>query len=414
MLPLATIQTMASDNDRKRVAAELFGTIPPALGSYFRVYDSLLARRENFVLDFEESKPGNRTPNRLITQSDVLEVATVLRRDPTLTLNQASEQLRIQPGTIRLPQQLRLTILVSAQVLLMLDFTGPMDTWQPSERFVDFVSRCIPKTAGFSAAAKSALENQRSMKAWKLRARFRLSFKGTDNLARHLFLDPSHPDGPSLYIFHYTAFLKTQLDRLRQQNFHKDSDTLACLKRYVHIISFPSVPLFGPVLVAPLLTERSGCLPPRLLAETLHSIQTILFDFGDHRSSRILERLITKQGFDEDCAQAHGYKMFTDADMMEYRYWGERLAILQGFMRERPPRNKFERWIKWQTSESNAFATALAALLISIVVGVLSLAVAALQSWLAWKAWAEPVSNDDNTIAILQEIADLLRQQSRR
>ncbi|KAH6850364.1 hypothetical protein B0I37DRAFT_112381 [Chaetomium sp. MPI-CAGE-AT-0009] len=380
--------TMASDNERKRVAAELFGTSPPALGFYFRVYDSLLARREDSVLEFEDSEPVNRTPTRPITHSDVLEVATVLRRNPTLTLDQASEQLRTQQGTIRLTQQLRHTMLVSAQALFMLDFTGPVDTWQPSERFVDFVSRCIPKTARFSAPAKSALENQRSMKAWKLRARFRLSFKGTDNLARHLLLDPSHPDGPTLYIFHYTAFLKAQLDRLRQQKFHKDSDTLACLK--------------------------SGCLPPRLLAETLHSIQTILFNFDDHRSSRILERLITKQGFDEDCAQAQGYKMFTDADMMEYRYWGERLAILQGFMRERPPRNRFERWVKWQTSESNAFALALAALLVSIVVGVLSLAVAALQSWLAWKAWKEPVSNADDTIAILQEIADLLRQQPRR
>ncbi|KAK4172175.1 hypothetical protein QBC36DRAFT_390612 [Triangularia setosa] len=383
---------MASNSDRKRVAAELFDTTPLALGFYFRVYDSLLARGGEYVLEVEESELGNRTPTRPISHSDVFEVAAVLRRDPTLTLNQASEQLRTQTrtqsGTICLTQQLNYTMRVSAQALLMLDFTEPVDTWEPSERFVDFVSRCIPKKAGFSAVAKSALENQRSMKAWKLRARFRLSFKGTDNLARHLLLDPSHPDGPTLYIFHYTAFLKAQLDRLRQQNFHKDSDTLACLK--------------------------SGCLPPRLLAETLHSIQTILFGIGDHRSSHILERLITKHGFDEDCAQAQGYKMFTDVDMVEYQYWGERLVILQGFMRERPPRNRFERWIKWQTSESNAFAIALAALLISIVVGALSLAVATLQSWLAWKAWAEPVSNDDGTIAILQEIADLLRQQSRR
>jgi hypothetical protein len=127
--------------------------------------------------------------------------------------------------------------------------------------------------------------------------------KGTDNLARHLLLDPSHPDGPTLYIFQYTAFLKAQLDRLRQQNFHKDSDTLACLKMHVHIMSFPSFLLFLLVLVVLFLTGRSGCLPPRLLVETLYSVQVILFDFDDHRSSRILERLITKQGFDEDCTE---------------------------------------------------------------------------------------------------------------
>ncbi|KAK3900580.1 hypothetical protein C8A05DRAFT_17123 [Staphylotrichum tortipilum] len=91
-----------------------------------------------------------------------------------------------------------------------------------------------------------------------------------------------------------------------------------------------------------------------------------------------------------------------DSDIMEYRYWGERLAALQAFMRERPPRN------------GNAFALALAALLISVVVGVLGRAVAALQTWVACEAWAAPVSNDDDTLATLREIVDLLREQARR
>jgi hypothetical protein len=80
-------------------------------------------------------------------------------------------------------------------------------------------------------------------------------------------------------------------------------------------------------------------------------------------------------------------------------------------MWERPPRNRFERWITRQTPESNASAMALAALLISIVVGVLGLAAAGLQSWIAWKAWTEPVANDDDTVAVLREIAGLPRQQ---
>jgi hypothetical protein len=162
------------------------------------------------------------------------------------------------------------------------------------------------------------------------------------------------------------------------------------------------------------LTASSGCLPPRLLAETLHSIQAILFHFDDRRSSRILERLITKHGFDEGCAQVEGYKIFDDADHLEYWYWGERLAALYNFTRERPPRNKLERWMKWQTSESNAFAVALAALLISIVVGLLSLGLGGFQAWIAWQAWKDPVSNDDEATALLREIAELLRQQRGR
>ncbi|KAK3896782.1 hypothetical protein C8A05DRAFT_39667 [Staphylotrichum tortipilum] len=378
---------MASNNDHERVADELFGTVPPALGLYFHVYDSLLVHKGDYVLPFEDSVSPARI--RPVTNDGLLEAAAVLRRDPALTLDQTCEHLAARPGRTSGTHEFRLTTLVSTQAVFMLDSTEPAERWLPGERFVDFVSRRIPETAGISAAAKSAVENQRSMKAWKLRARFRLLFKGTTNLAHHLLLDPLHPDGPTLYIFHYTAFLRAQLGRLHQHKVQKDPDTLACLKL--------------------------GCLPPRLIIETLHSIQTILFHFSDHRSSRILERLITKQGFDDDCAQIHGYKMSADdGDMMEYRYWGERLAALQAFMRERPPRNGFERWIKWQTSESNAFALALAALLISVVVGFLGLAVAALQTWIAWEAWTAPVSNDDDTLATLREIVDLLRDQARR
>jgi hypothetical protein len=237
---------MASDHDRKRIAAELFRTTPPALGFYFRLYDSLIVRNDVYALQIEEPEPA-QFPARSITHNDILEAAAVLRRDPTLTLDQASEQLRPPrppPGTARSIELSRITILASVQAMVMLDPTGPVDRWQPSEPFIDFVSRCFPKLAGLaeSAAAKSALENQRSMKAWKLRARFRLSLKGTDNLARHLLLDLSHPDEPALFIFHYTAFLKVQLERLQREGFQKDSEPLASLKRYVYLQSSLSRP----------------------------------------------------------------------------------------------------------------------------------------------------------------------------
>lgn len=96
-------------------------------------------------------------------------------------------------------------------------------------------------------------------------------------------------------------------------------------------------------------------------------------------------------------------------------FWGRRLAEIHAFVSDRPPRNKFERWVKWQTSESNAFIVALAALLISIVVGILSLGLAVLQSWIAWKAWKDPIPADDaDIVAKLQELMELIRQQNGR
>ncbi len=202
------------------------------------MYDSLFAPKEDYVLQFEDSDPQART--KPVTHNDILAAAAVLRRDPALTLDQASEQLAARSGIACSAQEFRFTLLVSTQALLMLDSTGQADRWQPDERFVDFVSRRIPETAGpCSAALKAATENQRSMKAWKLRARFRLSFKGTDNLARHLLLDPLHPDGPTLYIFHYTAFLKAHMDRLGEAEFSSKRFRYACQSENVGRLPFP-------------------------------------------------------------------------------------------------------------------------------------------------------------------------------
>jgi hypothetical protein len=401
---------MGDNNYRTRIASELLDSVPSSLGSYFKVYDNLIARGDAHVLQIEDPKlePEHTSP---ITHDDILLAAEILRGDPTLTLDQASEQLRIRLRTACSTRQSTLTILLTVRAMLMLeaDRTGSGNGWRSSECFVDFASRYIPKASAMSVAVMGALEDRKAMKAWKLKARFNLSFRGTDDLARHLLLDPLHPDGPTLYLFHHAAFLKSQLKRLRRQNLQGEENILTCLKTQVAVPARPS----SPILI-PQLTMISGCFPPRLLAETLHSIQTILFHFDDDRSSHILERLITKEGFDEHCSQADGYNTLSDAHQLEYRYWGERFAALYRFTHERPPRNKLERWMKWQSAESNAFVVAVAALVISILVGILGLGLASVQTWIAWEAWKTPVSNDDETTALLQEIAELLRQQRGR
>jgi len=134
-----------------------------------------------------------------------------------------------------------------------------------------------------------------------------------------------------------------------------------------------------------------GTLSPKLLAETLHSLQSILFRYDDDKSMAFLKQLIKKRGFDEACAIHEGYKMFQDVtDDFSYTYWGERLAIIHDLILDRPPRTRFERWIKWQTSESNSFLIAMLALVISIIVGILSLGLSGFQAWVAWQAWKYP------------------------
>jgi hypothetical protein len=131
-----------------------------------------------------------------------------------------------------------------------------------------------------------------------------------------------------------------------------------------------------------------------LLFETIHSLQSILFPSADVKAHKMMERLVRKQNLDPECNHYAGYKrqdVSFGVDGAQYKYWGERLQILQDLLRERPPTTKWEKWLQWQSSDTNAFAIAILALLISILVGIISIGLSAVQVWIAWMAWKHPV-----------------------
>lgn len=140
----------------------------------------------------------------------------------------------------------------------------------------------------------------------------------------------------------------------------------------------------------------SGTLPPQLLLEILHSLQSVLFWWNDDRSMRILTRLIEDgrpERFDKDCATWDGLVLFTETPTgFTYHYFGERIARLHDMLLKKPPRNRMERWFEWQSTEGNALFIALVALLITIFTGLVSIAIAAIQTWIAWQAWKYPVT----------------------
>jgi hypothetical protein len=128
--------------------------------------------------------------------------------------------------------------------------------------------------------------------------------------------------------------------------------------------------------------------------ETLHSLQTVLFPSVDERSRRILQDLIKKGRFDEDCARYEGYKLFHDTpEHFRYLYWGERMAALHDKLTATPqnrPRNRLERWLERHSSERNALIVALFALLITLITGIISVILGAVQVWITYQAWKYP------------------------
>ena len=113
----------------------------------------------------------------------------------------------------------------------------------------------------------------------------------------------------------------------------------------------------------------------------------------DLKAHKMMEQLVKKENFDPECNHYGGYKrkdLRLGVEEVQYKYWGERLVILQDLLRERPPTTKWEKWLQWQSSDANAFAIAILALLISIIVGIISIGLSAAQIWIAWMAWKHP------------------------
>lgn len=129
--------------------------------------------------------------------------------------------------------------------------------------------------------------------------------------------------------------------------------------------------------------------------ETLHSIQYLLFQPTDTKSTQILDDLINKKedGFDPKCIEYKSHNIFQELpEDFKYRYWGERVTELHKKVLSRPPRSKLERWLYQQSNDGNALFIALVALFISIIVGVISIGIGAVQIWIAWMAWKHPLT----------------------
>jgi len=218
---------------RAHVASELLGCDKPHhLESYFTVYDNLLARSDVRVLQIEDPEDPGRQRVVPLTYKDILNAANVLRVDSSLTPKQAIQRLATEPNSAYAQQQSKLAILIAVRCMFMLDSSiregvGVREPWQEDERLVDFVCKSFPKSLELSNRALQALQAQKSLKAWKLKIRSGITFKGTDNLAQHLLLDPANS---TLYIFHHTAFLKAQLARLQAMGFGKEDGMSTCLR----------------------------------------------------------------------------------------------------------------------------------------------------------------------------------------
>ncbi|KAJ0108634.1 hypothetical protein J7T55_015068 [Diaporthe amygdali] len=345
-------------------------------GAYVRFLDDIMRQSRGVGVDYDNLMP---TAGPVSEQTRLLIAVEKLKENPRKTRSESSQIIQNVLGSNHAGQYISKLMESAAQSIAMIDPTAGdwhaqdfvmgsyrPSSWQRDESFQSFCSRSVPLGSDKAInAAKTALDEKSSMRARKLQKRLGIQFYATDNLAEHLLLENKHGK-TRLYIFHYAGYLKARLEQTRSFNLPIDCAMETCLEH--------------------------GTLPPQLLVETLHSIQAVLFPVTEPEEVRILRTLIRMQHFDPECAENEGYKVYQNVPKdFKYIYWAERLATLHARLKDRPPRSRLEKWLAQENNDGNAFLIALLALFISVIVGILGLILAAVQTWIAWMAWKYPV-----------------------
>ncbi|KAK8038981.1 hypothetical protein PG993_007392 [Apiospora rasikravindrae] len=234
-------------------------------------------------------------------------------------------------------------------------------SWEADETLVSFVERAL-NSIRETTSPRSAnnLRDNNLIKAWKLRDRLGIRICSTDNIAEHLLSDGKE----NIFVFHHASFLKSQLKRAKAEGLQLRTNLADSLK--------------------------AGILPPQFLLETLHSIQDVLFPYQDHSSKVFLKGLVRGSKFDSECMNYELYEYDVSTDF-KYIYWQDRIENLHSLLDQRRGRNRLERAFERLGTQANAFVIAIFALIISIVVGIISIALSAAQLYISLMAWKHPV-----------------------
>ncbi|KAK4109205.1 hypothetical protein N656DRAFT_716616 [Canariomyces notabilis] len=354
---------------RGEIAQQLLGK-EGNFSAYFKFYDDIAQRNNDYHLT------SNTSLSLLPMKSDCVLLAASVVKSNVSTTKRDIEQHYKNKATAKYSGLHYSSVAVSmaVQAMFMVDPAAKEwhsadfaigdyrpSSWLQNETLEAYILRLFPTSLPNS---QEPAMDYRALKAHKLQKRLGVRFQPTNHLDKHLLFDERRN---RLYIFHHVAFLKAHLSRYESSE--------------------------APLTTGPRESLEGGTLPPRLLVETLYTLQAVIFPSIDPDSAEILDELIEKRSFDQACAEYEGYKVFRNPPQgFRLVYWEKRMAHLHRLMSSRPPRNKLECWFHRHSNDRNALFIALLALLISILVGIVSIGWGCVQIWIAWMVWKYPTA----------------------
>ncbi|KAI1442715.1 hypothetical protein F5Y02DRAFT_236614 [Annulohypoxylon stygium] len=340
-------------NERNKIANQLLAApsdpsqVCPTFEAYFEHYMSVVC--------------GGVEVDTLLPEShdDVIQCVKSLYEQYELTRNNITNSWFPGRGSTLAEREHILRIAVNVAFMIDIDekdyypelfnSEGPHRAkWEDNQTFADFLEKSfLPLQWG--ASKKIYMGSKKGLKAWKLTKRYGITIKATDNLLEHLLYDPKEH---TLKIFHHISYLRSHLKH------SKDMDLELNIRQSL----------------------EKKTLPPRLLFETVLSLQTILFPIvtsGHEPSEALLKKCIKEERFDKELLFFELVREIPPD--FTFKYWGERIERLQEIVERPPPRGAILSWIERHTSERNALTVAIIGLFLSAFFGLLGVILGGLQ-----------------------------------
>lgn len=139
-------------------------------------------------------------------------------------------------------------------------------------------------------------------------------------------------------------------------------------------------------------------LPRELALETLYTLQ-ILFPH-DNQTSKLILKLISKEAFDPNVGKHitngtgdNGIELKGEMkEAQKWKYWGSRMLDLYEELQNERPHGTWDVWVDRNSKNRHVMMATIIGVFIAVILGILSLCLAGLQTWISYRAWKKPVS----------------------
>lgn len=111
-------------------------------------------------------------------------------------------------------------------------------------------------------------------------------------------------------------------------------------------------------------------------------------------------KLVSTEGFDPNVGkhttngtEDNGIELKGEQkEAQKWKYWGSRMLDLYEELQNERPHGTWDVWVERNSKNRHVMMATIIGVFIAVLLGLLSLGLAGLQTWISYRAWKNPVS----------------------